>query len=393
MPVAKITLTVVKHLRPNSIVWDRDVKGFGVRRQRREIKYIVKSRVRGRDHWFTIGTHGAPWTPDTARQARQEAKRLLGEIAAGRNLVAIRDHEKSTPTFAAAAARFLEEHGKKVERRTIGEYERLVRRHAIPAFGTRLVDTIDRATIAKLHHSLSNTPRQANLLLSVLSKLMGWAAKRGLLLSEANPCKGIERYKENNRERFLTTAELSRLGEALRDVERERMLSPHAAAAVRLLLLTGARLSEILTLRWDQVDFDLGLLRLPRSKTGAKSIYLTKAAAKILKALPRVNDNPYVIVGDKPGAHLVNLQKPWSRVRARAGLDDVRLHDLRHSYASVGATGGLSLLFVGKLLGHTQPSTTQRYAHLAEDPVRQAGEQVSETIAAALAQKSRHRRP
>lgn len=196
MTVTRITLSLVKNLPPNSVVWDRDVKGFGVRRQRRETKYILKSRVRGRDHWFTIGTHGAPWTPDTARQ---EAKRLLGAIAAGRNLVAIRDREKSTPTFAATADRFLEEHGKKVERRTIGEYERLLRQLAIPAFGRRPVDTIDRAIIAKLHYSLSGTPRQANLLLSVLSKLMGWAATRGLLLSEVNPCKGIERYKENKR--------------------------------------------------------------------------------------------------------------------------------------------------------------------------------------------------
>jgi len=213
---------------------------------------------------------------------------------------------------------------------------------------------------------------------------MGWAGKRGLLPSEANPCRGIDRYKENKRERFLSAAELSRLGEALREAEQEKTLSPYPVAAIRLLLLTGARLSEILTLKWDYVDPDHQQFRLPRSKTGPKSIYLTTAVADILQELPRVKGNPFVIVGDRAGAHLVNLQKPWRRIRARAGLDDVRLHDLRHSYASVGATGGLSLLFVGKLLGHKQASTTQRYAHLAEDPVRQAGEQISEAIATAL---------
>jgi integrase len=226
-------------------------------------------------------------------------------------------------------------------------------------------------------------------LLSVLSKMMGWAVKRGLLPSEPNPCRGIERYKENKRERFLSEAELYRLGEALREAEQEKTSSPYATAAIRLLLLTGARLSEILTLKWNYVDPDNRQLRLPRSKTGQKSIYLTAAVADILQALPRVQANPFVIVGEKPGAHLVNLQKPWDRIRACAGLEDVRLHDLRHSYASVGATSGLSLLFVGKLLGHTQASTTQRYAHLAEDPVRQAGEQISETIATALSQNSR----
>jgi len=314
---------------------------------------------------------------------------MLGELAAGRNLAALREQQRSIPTFADLVDRFLEEHGKKVESRTVTEYARLLRRHAVPALGGRSIDAIDRAAVAKLHHSLAATPRQANLLLSVLSKMMGWAAKRGLLPSEANPCRGIDRYKENKRERFLNAAELSGLGEALREAEQEKTLSPYAVAAIRLLLLTGARLSEILTLKWDYVDHDNRQLRLPRSKTGPKSIYLTAAVADILLSLPRVQGNPFVIVGERPGAHLVNLQKPWRRVRDRAGLDGVRLHDLRHSYASVGATGGLSLLFVGKLLGHTQASTTQRYAHLAEHPVRQAGEQISEAIAAALDQNRR----
>ena len=381
MTVAKITLNTVKTLQPESVVWDRDVKGFGVRRQRQAVKYVLKSRIRGKDRWFTIGPHGAPWTPDTARQ---EAKRMLGEIAAGKNLAIIREQQRSVLGFADVVDRFLEEHGKKVERRTATEYERLLRRHAVPALGDRPIDAIDRAAVAKLHHSLAATPRQANLLLSVLSKMMGWATKRGLFPSEANPCRSIDRYKENRRERFLSAAELSSLGEALREAEQDKTLSPYAVAAIRLLLLTGARLSEILTLKWDYVDPDNRQLRLPRSKTGPKSIYLTTAVADILQSLPRVQGNPFVIVGDRSGAHLVNLQKPWRRIRDRAGLRDARLHDLRHSYASVGATGGLSLLFVGKLLGHKQASTTQRYAHLAEDPVRQAGEQISEAIAAAL---------
>ena len=189
---------------------------------------------------------------------------------------------------------------------------------------------------------------------------------------------------ERTTQRNCAHSKLARLGEVLREAEQDKTLSPYAISAIRLLLLTGARLGEILTLQWDHVDPDHRQLRLPRSKTGPESIYLTTAVAEILQSLPRVKGNPYVIVGERPGAHLVNLQKPWQRIRVRAGFEDVRLHDLRHSYASVGATGGLSLLFVGKLLGHRQASTTQRYAHLAEDPVRQAGEQISETIATAL---------
>lgn len=334
MTVAKITLNVVKTLQPGSLVWDRDVKGFGIRRQRQEIKYVLKSRIRGEDHWFTIGPHGAPWTPDTARQ---EAKRMLGEIAAGKNLAAIREQQRSVLSFADVVDRFLEEHGKKVEQRTLTDYERLLRRHAVPALGNRPMDAIDRASVAKLHHSLAATPRQANLLLSVLSKMMGWATKRGLFPSESNPCRGIDRYKENKRERFLSAAELSRLGEALREAEQDNEMSPYSVAAIRLLLLTGARRSEILTLKWDYVDLDNRQLRLPRSKTGPKSIYLTTAVAHTLQSLPRVHGNPFVIVGERPGAHLINLQKPWRRIRDRAGFHDARLHDLRHSYASVGA--------------------------------------------------------
>jgi integrase len=237
-----------------------------------------------------------------------------------------------------------------LEERTLEEYERLLRKLTFPVLGAHPIDAIDRPAIAKLHHALADTPRQANHVLSVLSKVMSWAAKRGLLSSDANPCRGIDRYRENKRERFLSAAELSRLGEALREAEREKTLAPYAIAAIRLLLLTGARKNEILSLKWDYVDPDNRLLRLPRSKTGPKSIYLTTAAAEILRSLPRVQGNPFVIVGEKPGVHLVNLQKPWDRIRVRAGLEDVRLHDLRHSYASVGATGGLSLLFVGSCL-------------------------------------------
>ena len=311
---------------------------------------------------------------------------MLGVIAGGTDLATDRERQKSTLTLEAVAERFLREHGKMLEGRTLEEYERLLRKLAFPVFGDRPIDAIDRPAVAKLHHALADTPRQANHVLSVLSKVMSWAASRGLLSTPTNPCRGIQRYKENKRERFLSGAELSRLGEALREADEQQVLTPYAIAAIRLLLLTGARKSEILSLRWDYVDPDNRLLRLPRSKTGLKSIYLTTAAAEILQSLPRVQGNPFVIVGEKPGAHLVNLQKPWDRIRARAGLEDVRLHDLRHSYASVGATSGLSLLFVGKLLGHTQASTTQRYAHLAEDPVRQAGEQISEAIATALSQ-------
>jgi integrase len=161
----------------------------------------------------------------------------------------------------------------------------------------------------------------------------------------------------------------------------------YQVAAVRLLIFTGARMSEILTLRWEWIDLDNGLVRLPDSKTGAKTIHLSAPARAVLSALPRVKGNPYVIVGAKSGAHLVNLEKPWRRIRADAELPDVRLHDLRHSFASFGAGAGMGLPMIGKLLGHSHPQTTARYAHLDHDPVKAANEAIGRRIAAAMAGK------
>ena len=166
--------------------------------------------------------------------------------------------------------------------------------------------------------------------------------------------------------------------------ERDGGETAFVIAAIRLLLFTGARLGEILGLRWNHVDFERACLRLPDSKTGQKVLYLSAPALEVLAGLPRLDGNPHVICGEREGAHLVNLEKPWRRLRARSGLDDVRLHDLRHSFASFGAAGGLSLPMIGKLLGHTQAATTERYAHLAADPIRAANEAIGERIAAVM---------
>jgi len=167
----------------------------------------------------------------------------------------------------------------------------------------------------------------------------------------------------------------------LQEAEEQGSESPYVIAAIRLLLLTGARLSEVLTLEWRYVDLARGLLFLPDSKTGQRPVFLNSGAIEVLQQLPRQPDNPYVIAGAGQGRHLVNLQKPWRRIRARAGIEDVRLHDLRHSFASIAAESGASLPLIGKLLGHTQMQTTQRYAHLVADPVKE----LSETVGAVLA--------
>jgi integrase len=174
------------------------------------------------------------------------------------------------------------------------------------------------------------------------------------------------------------------LGEALAAAAGEGTDSPFAIAAIRLLIFTGARLGEILTLRWAYVDTELRALKLPDSKTGRKTVWLSPPALEVLTSLPRVQDNPYVIVGDRSGAHLVNIRKTWARICKRAGLADVRIHDLRHSYASVAVGAGVGLYLTGKILGHLRNTTTERYAHLADDPVRQANELVGRRIAEAM---------
>lgn len=380
----RITLRVVEALEPGMLAWDSDVRGFGVRCQREAKVYVLKVRVGGKQRWFTIGRHGAPWTPETARR---EARRKLGEIAGGNDPAVARAAEKANPTLAELVSMFLEEHAEaKRKPRTAAEYRRMLSLLVLPRLGERRVMAITRADVASLHHGLRATPYQANRVLAVLSKLFSWAEKRGYRESGGNSCEYVEKYPERKRERFLSEDELAALGEALAQAELENV-NPYVIAAIRLLLLTGARLNEILSLRWQDVDLERAMLRLPDSKTGQKPIYLSPPALEVLATVPRIQGNDHVIVGYKPGSSMVNLQKPWRAIRARAGLDDVRLHDLRHSFASVAAASGLSLPVIGALLGHTQAATTHRYAHLAADPVRQANDRIGGRIAAALGQK------
>ncbi len=385
----RLTKRLVEQLEPNPdryfIVWDSDIPGFGIRIWPSGKRvYIFKYRnLRGTQRKVAIGPHG----PITAERARKIASDMFFETRKGNDPAARKLEAREAPTVEDLAKRYMTEHAEiKKKPSSVKSDEALLRLHILPRLGRLTVQAVDRAHIQKLHHDMRETPGAANRTLALFSKMFNLAEKWGLRQDGTNPCRHVERYPERRLERFLSNEELGHLSEALAEAERTRMELPAVLAAVRLLLFTGCRLSEILTLRWDQVDFENQRLQLAESKTGARFVYLSPPALEVLNGLERKEGNPFVITGAKRGAHLINLRKPWGRIRKKAGLENVRLHDLRHSFASVAVAGGLSLPLIGALLGHSQPQTTARYAHLADDPLRQAANLIGGRIAAAMAQ-------
>jgi integrase len=363
-------------------IWDDELPGFALRVLPSGRKgYIVQYRAGRRSRRMSLG-------PSTVLTCEQARTRAIGIIAAARNgddPAAERDAERKTITVKELAERFDKEHiSVRVKETTAKGYRRLIERTILPALGRHRVTEVTRADIAKLHHDLRHIPYEANRCLEVISKMFGLAEMWGLRPDGSNPRKHIKKYAEEKRERFLSPAELKRVGDVLREMEDEGIELSSAIAAARLLILTGCRLGEIMTLQWEHVDLAGRALRLPNSKTGAKVVHLGQPAIDVLTSIKKVDKNPWVIVGTLPGARLTDLQPFWQRVRTRAGLKDVRIHDLRHTFASTAVASGQGLPMIGKLLGHTQVQTTARYAHLAADPVKLAADAVSSQIAASL---------
>ena len=267
----------------------------------------------------------------------------------------------------------------------MAEDHRNLKNHVYPFLGSHPINQITSEDIERLHQRMHKTPYAANRTLSLLS--MG-VQKSGTMETTAQAiksCRDIEKYQEDERERRLTNGELTLLGDVLRRVEKAGTYSPYVLAAIWLLLYTGGRLSEILTLKWSYLDSDKKRAYLPYSKTGEKTLYLNTPACQVLKTLPQIDENPYVLPGQRPGSHLVNLHRAWLEIRKLAGLNDVRLHDLRHSYASIGVDDEkLSLSMVGGLLGHVEMSTAHRYAHLADDSLKAAAESIGQRLQTAL---------
>lgn len=361
-------------------LWDDELRGFGLRVHPSGRKiYLAQFRAGGRIRRVNIGPHG-PITPD---QARTEAMKHLADVRLGSDPGAQHDRLRAAATMKEFGKRFLDEHvASHCKPSTQYEYRRCVDLFITPILGKLKIIDVTRADIVELHQSLKETPYQANQVLGVLSIMFTLADTWGVRTDGINPCWKVKRYKEVKRERYLIPDELARLGKTLREAEGE----PEAATCIHLLLLTGCRLGEIQTLKWEYVDARAGVLRLPDSKTGAKIVPIGKAALDVLADIPRIEGNPYVITGKVEGQYLTDIQKPWRRLRARAGLDTLRIHDLRHSFASDALQLGADLTMIGRLLGHTQVQTTARYAHLKLTQIQETANKISYTIASTLKQ-------
>ncbi|MBV9842272.1 MAG: site-specific integrase [Sphingomonadaceae bacterium] len=412
--MSKLTKLIVDQAVPGSArytLWDDEVRGFGVRispsgQKSFILEYRAGAGGRGATkRKITLGVHNSDFTPDAARK---EARAILADVRRGSDPAKQRRTSRELPSFRSMADDFLSEAAaaKLLKPASIANYKAVLTRYVYPALGSCKLDAISTGDVRKLHRAMGKTrPVTANRMLAAVGSVYRFAEGDEILPVGSSPARGIKKFKEEGRERYLNTEELQRLGAALiegaenglpwpqragrqaskhdRKPENQRtFLSVDETAAVRLLLFTGCRLREILHARWKDVDLERGMLRLPDSKSGRRTVILSAAAQDVLRAHSKSGD--YVIFGNDPEKPRADLKRPWALITHAADLAGLRIHDLRHTFASVGAGGGLGLPVIGKLLGHADASVTQRYAHLADEQAKTAANLIAAGISAAL---------
>lgn len=367
------------------ITLDSEVVGFGARVTANDARsYILRYTTRaGRERTYTIGD-ASVWR---CTAARDKARELRRDVEDGGDPLGVIEDERAAPTMTDLIERFQAEHLPRKRPATRDDYERTLRLHIGPHFGqhTKVAD-VRFEDIDSLHRKITATgsPYQANRTIALLSKMFSMAQR--WYMRDTNPCKGIERNTEYNRRRYLSGDELVRLTKALRKHPDQQV-----ANAIRMLLLTGARRGEVLGMRWDDVNLGTGIWSKPPSSTKQKEHHQVPLSAPALQLLSEIDRRQrraakrpkFVFPSHGTSGHLVEIKKSWRQLTKAAGIDGLRLHDLRHSYASQLVSGGASLPLIGALLGHASPSTTARYAHLHHDPLRAATEKVGAVIAAA----------
>lgn len=399
----KTTIEAAEKRASDYYLWDAEVIGFGVKVTPAGLRtYVLQYRFAGRARRYTIGPHGSPWTVETARA---RAKVLLGQVAGGVDPQAQKTAAREEMTVSELCDLYLAEGLATRKASSIQSATADICNHIKPLIGAKrasllISEDVDRFLIdvaqGKTARMGKTNKRRglarvrggkgaANAAVATLAAAMNFGIRRKV--RPDNPAKGVRKYPEKKLERFLSPAELARLGESLAASESLGVESPFAIAAIRLLILTGCRKNEILTLKRAYVDVHHKCLRLPDSKTGAKIVHIGDTVFGVIEAIPAVEGNDYLLPGRKGLGHVVDLQAAWERIRDAAGLSDVRLHDLRHAFASLGAAGGDSLLVIGSLLGHRSAKTTHRYAHLADHPLKDAADRISAAMAAQMGLK------
>ena len=367
---------------PHQILWDGNLPGFGVRvYPSGKRSFVLFFRAGGRQHMMSLGQFG----PLTVEQARAKAKRHLAEVIEGGSPLAARRREAQGKTVKELCAAYLDRHAR-VHKKSFRDDEGRMARHVVPALGGLKVANVTRADIAKLHLKIGQAaPYEANRVLALLRKMFGLAKEWGFLPEAANnPAQTIGLFKEKKRERWASAKEMPAIFQA---IEAER--NPFIRCALFLYLLTGARKGELLRAKWHDVDWARSELRFPDTKTDrSHQVPLSQEALKQLQQLPRFEGNPHVFPGHKKGRPLVNIEKPWARIRQAAGVADLRLHDLRRTVSSWLAQSGHSLHLIGRVLNHTNTSTTAIYARFDDQHVRDALDSHGQAIGRLIASSS-----
>lgn len=401
--------TLMKSAVPNKTAYyfDRDLAGFGLYRTTTGTgTFFAEFRpvAGGSKKRLKLGRVGTL----KANEAREAARQAIANAALGKDLAQNRSDERASVSVEALVSKYIEEYvAENKKTSTAGLYRMLLKKHVKPRMGSTKAVVLTRQDVQRAHALMSREARvSANRAIKLVSAAYGWGSRHGHVPEGMNPASGAKLNEEEGRERYLTASEMLAIGNAMIEAETVGLpvdagdakhapkgqlvvMSPYATAAVRLIMLTGARLREILNLRWDEVDLERSVLRLPDSKTGKKTVFLPAAAVEIIKGLTRLG--AFVIAGESAGTknekQRSDLKRPWAAICKRAGVTGVRIHDLRHTFASTGVGDQMGLPVIGALLGHSDPSTTQRYAHLADEAARRAVEAIGSKIAGHLGGK------
>ena len=373
--MTKLTNRTIEDLKPNQknyIVWDSQVKGLGIRINSSGKKtFILKYRLghgrKAKVRKPLIGVYGVVRT----EQARLISREWLLKSSKGIDPC---KQEKDSITIKEFSNQYIEQYAvNRKKKSSVKEDRRLIRTRLLPTFGSIRVNELMKEDVIKYYHSINHTPIIANRFLALFSCMMNLAEKWGIRPMNTNPCKYIDRYPENKRDKYLTMEDLEKVGKAMQALKHQE--SHYALSAIKMIMVTGCRTGEILNAKWEYIDFHESKLNLPDSKTGARTIHLSPSAIDILNSLPR--HAGYVFRSPRQNKRLTTLRCLWKKICKLTELKDFRLHDLRHTYASFAVSGGFSLPIIAKMLGHADIKTTERYAHLHQDPVNKAIDDVS----------------